>query len=151
MEGVKSVKYGPKFRQFNKWFKVNKHLLFCEVGLQEGILRQAEVVHHIVRAGKPFSDEPHFWMILCKTCHWYTTRCLQQFEVDRLIEWEEVWLKREYNGEPTHIYRTQKRYFVQADLEQILFDLIIDKKGYKKRKREEFDKIFEGLKELKDL
>jgi len=86
-------KYGPKFKEFNKWFKKNKHLLFCESCYQQGFESPAHVVHHIVRAGKPFSDNPHFWMILDKTCHWYCRVAKQDFEFNRLIEWEEEWLK----------------------------------------------------------
>lgn len=87
-------KYGSEFRKFNIWFRANKHLLFCEGACYQGrVEAPAWVAHHIVRAGKRFSDNPHFWILLCKTCHWYCRAAKQEFEFARLIEWEEEWLK----------------------------------------------------------
>jgi len=83
------MKYGPKWKEFNKWFQENKHLLKCEY-----CPNPAGVVHHIIRAGGGLihrsHDNPHFWIILCLSCHAYTQFCMQPFEEQRIEEWSKT-------------------------------------------------------------
>lgn len=89
MSEMKNKQYGINWRKMNEWIKKYKRLLFCENCNQSNI-----TLHHIVPANERkknylLADNPHFWMLLCSTCHWYASRCPEQlFQLVRLIEWE---------------------------------------------------------------
>ena len=82
--------YGPNWRAMNKLVRAHRHLLRCE-HCQEAPV----TLHHMVpqwwrpRALEQ-ADMPHFWILLCGTCHWYASRCpSQSFQRERLAKLRE--------------------------------------------------------------
>ena len=99
------IMYGPRWRELNRFVRTHKNLLRCEY-----CGRSPVTLHHIVPGSErhydpEVADDPHFMMLLCSSCHWYTTRCPgQPFEKERLAEWdrflnEKLRAKREVLGE----------------------------------------------------
>ena len=89
MTKTKNKQYNINWRKMNKWIKEHKKLLFCENCCRNNI-----TLHHIAplnqrKINYSLADNPHFWMMLCPTCHWFASRYPEQlFQIVRLIEWE---------------------------------------------------------------
>lgn len=83
------ILYGKNWRTINNYFKKNKKHFRCEYCSDP-----ANTIHHIAmpyeRKNNPVvSDNPYYFMILCKSCHWYVGRCPgQPFQEGRRIEFE---------------------------------------------------------------
>jgi len=83
------ILYGKNWRMLNNYFKKNKQYFECEYCKEP-----ANTIHHIAlpfeREQNPIiSDDPYYFMVLCKSCHWYAGRCPSQpFQEDRRIEFE---------------------------------------------------------------
>jgi len=81
------MQYGPNWRKMNQYIKKYSDMFLCEVCGEPNV-----TLHHIIWATQrerliEYSDNPRFWKLLCKTCHWYTSRWPNQpHQRDRLIE-----------------------------------------------------------------
>jgi len=87
----KHVLYGPTWQLLNNLIKPYRHLFYCEC-----CGRSPVTLHHIApgferhRAPEE-ADRPHFMMLLCHSCHYWSTRYPPQpWERERFVEWDAV-------------------------------------------------------------